>query len=113
MTAVLGLLTEIQKQAGCCLGVVHHYSKADTGSLTQRLRGASAIAGWAEWLIGVKVADEETRVRRMEFELKAASPPDAIYFTISSDEDGALLRRAQAPEPEEHSKNRHKGKLVQ
>lgn len=52
--------------------------------MTQRLRGSSAIAGWAEWLIGISMADEETKTRRMEFELKAAQPPDPIFYRIDS-----------------------------
>jgi hypothetical protein len=50
--------------------------------MTQRLRGSSAIAGWAEWLIGLTLVDEVQKIRRMEFELKAAQPPDAIGFKI-------------------------------
>jgi hypothetical protein len=66
--------------------------------MTQRLRGASAIAGWAEWLIGISMADEETKVRRMDFELKAACPPDPIYFQIVSDTTSARLERTLRPE---------------
>jgi len=50
MRRILDRLSQIQAAAGCGIGVVHHYSKAsDPGlSLTQRLRGAGAIAGWCE-----------------------------------------------------------------
>ena len=80
---------------GCGIGVVHHYNKATTGSMTQRLRGSSAIAGWAEWLVGISIADEETKTRRMEFELKAAAPPDSVYYQIESQEGVTRLRRVQ------------------
>lgn len=95
MRAVLRQLTRIQTQTGCSIGVVHHFNKADTGGLTQRMRGASSIAGWAEWLIGITMADEETKTRRMEFELKAAQPPDPIYYRIDTDQ--ACVRLARTP----------------
>ena len=82
MRGILRQLSTIQAEIGCGIGVVHHYNKADQGSMTQRLRGSSAIAGWAEWLIGISMADEETKTRRMELELKAAQPPDPIYYRI-------------------------------
>jgi len=87
MRAILRQLTRIQTQTGCSIGVVHHFNKAEIGGLTQRMRGASAIAGWAEWLIGITMANEETKTRRMEFELKAAQPPDPIHYRIDSDID--------------------------
>ena len=93
MRAVLRQLSAIQAEVGCGIGVVHHYNKSDQGSMTQRLRGSSAIAGWAEWLIGISMAEEETKTRRMEFELKAAEPPDPIYYRIESSPDVSRLER--------------------
>ncbi|PYX15495.1 MAG: hypothetical protein DMG84_11285 [Acidobacteria bacterium] len=88
MRRILDRLSQIQAAAGCGIGVVHHYSKAsDPGlSLTQRLRGAGAIAGWCEWLIGISMADSPSKVRRMEFDIKADNPPAPVYFTIDSSE---------------------------
>ena len=86
MRRVLRQLSKIQADVGCGIGVVHHFNKAEQGSMTQRLRGSSAIAGWAEWLIGISMADEEQKIRRMEFELKAAQPPSTITFQIASDD---------------------------
>lgn len=84
MRTVLRQLSRIQAEIGCGIAVVHHFNKSDYGSMTQRLRGSSAIAGWAEWLIGFSMADEETKTRRMEFELKAAEPPEPIHYRIES-----------------------------
>jgi len=92
MRVVLRQLSRIQAEIGCGIGVVHHYNKSDQGSMTQRLRGSSAIAGWAEWLIGLSMVDEETKTRRMEFELKAAQPPDPIYYRIESAEEKDIAR---------------------
>lgn len=93
MRAVLRQLSLIQSKIGCGIGVVHHYNKSDQGSMTQRLRGSSAIAGWAEWLIGISMADEETRTRRMDFELKAAEPPEPIHFRIDSSPEVSRMEK--------------------
>ena len=97
MRAILRQLSRIQAEIGCACAVIHHWNKSDQGSMTQRLRGSSAIAGWAEWLVGISMADEETKTRRMEFELKAAQPPDAIYYRIESTESASRLARSSAP----------------
>jgi hypothetical protein len=62
------------------------YCMANVGSLTQRLRGAGAIAGWAEWLIGVEVVPGEKRTRRVQFELKAGEPPEPFCYRVSGEE---------------------------
>lgn len=93
MRTVLRQLSRIQAEIGCGIAVVHHYNKSDYGSMTQRLRGSSAIAGWAEWLIGISMADEESKTRRMEFELKAAEPPDPIHYRIESTSEISRLQR--------------------
>jgi RecA-family ATPase len=93
MRTVLRQLSTIQAEIGCGIGVVHHYNKTDQGSMTQRMRGSSAIAGWAEWLIGISMVDEETKTRRMEFELKADQPPDPIFYRIESSGESAKLAR--------------------
>ena len=84
MRGVLEELNRLHREIGCAVGVVHHFSKNSEGSLTQRLRGAGAIAGWAEWLIGVEAQDEH--VRKMQFEIKAAQPPDPLHFRISGED---------------------------
>jgi hypothetical protein len=89
MRRILHCLSQLQAEVGCSIGVVHHYSKAnDPGlPLTQRLRGAGTIAGWCEWLAGISMADPAAKIRCMEFDLKADSPPDPVYFTIDSSEE--------------------------
>lgn len=86
MRAVMEELSRLQREAGCAVGVIHHFTKQSEGTLTQRIRGAGAIAGWAEWVIGVESVPENSRVRRMQFELKAASQPDPIAYLVRSDE---------------------------
>jgi RecA-family ATPase len=96
MRCVLKVLSRIQAEVGCSICVVHHFNKNDSGSMTQRLRGSSAIAGWAEWLIGIAMHDEKTKTRRMDFELKAACPPDSIYYQIATGDDNEVqLKRTE------------------
>ena len=103
MRTVLRQLSAIQAEIGCGIGVVHHYNKTDQGgSMTQRLRGSSAIAGWAEWLIGISMEDEKTKTRRMEFELKAAQPPEPICYRTESMSEATRLERVRF-DPRQHS----------
>jgi RecA-family ATPase len=94
MRQVLQRLSQLQAEVGCSIGVIHHYSKASDPSLplTQRLRGAGAIAGWCEWLIGISMADSAAKIRCMEFDLKADSPPDPVYFTIDSSDESSWAK---------------------
>jgi hypothetical protein len=84
MRRILEDLNRLQREVGCAIGVVHHFNKSAEGSLTQRLRGSGAIAGWAEWLIGIEAADEH--IRKMQFELKAAQPPEPFYYRVSGED---------------------------
>jgi hypothetical protein len=100
MRKVLNQCKRIQDESGASIGILHHFNKETQGSITQRLRGASAISGFAEWMIGITMADEEMRIRRMEFELKAASPPEAIHFHIKATEgEPAKIMRANCLAP--------------
>jgi putative DNA primase/helicase len=103
MREVLRRLSQIQAAANCGICVVHHYSKSEQGNMAQRLRCASAIAGWAEWLIGISMADEESKIRRVDFELKAACPPDPVYFQIIDDSNGVRLERTVPPAEKQRS----------
>jgi RecA-family ATPase len=91
MSNILRRLSRIQAEIGCGIGVVHHYNKTDLGSMTQRLRGASAIAGWCEWVIGISMADQSTKTRRAQFELKAAEPPEPVLYRMVSNSDTTTL----------------------
>jgi len=93
MRSVLARLEEIQREIGCGIGLVHHFNKMGTGSLTKRMRGSSAIAGFCEWMIGISLEDEARKIRKMQFELKAAEPPEPVYWAISSGCGVATLKR--------------------
>lgn len=95
MRLVLAKLTNLQAQVGCSIALVHHFTKSDVGGIVRRMRGSSAISGWAEWIIGISIADEMNGIRRMDFEVKAGQPPDPIHFRIET-EQGGVARLARA-----------------
>jgi len=112
MRKILQQLSNIQAETGCSIGVVHHLNKADSGSLTQRMRGASAIAGWAEWLIALSLHDDESAVIKAEFELKASAPPP-VYFEIESASGVARLKPVDRPEAGKRAGRRPLNTIVQ
>ncbi len=90
MQRVLSVLNRIQDEAGCSICLVHHDNKRDDATLTERARGASAIAGYAEFICGIRVVEEETWTREFVCELKAAMPPDRFYWRILDTPDNAI-----------------------
>lgn len=108
MRIVLELCSRIQNEVGCQLGIVHHFSKHGEGSLTQRLRGAGAIAGWAEWAVGIEKIPGEQNTRKIEFELKAAAPPDSFHFAIRTDEACGSISIERVDFVPEKTSRRHK-----
>lgn len=116
MRAVLEQLNILQREVGCSIGVVHHFNKTAEGSMTQRLRGSSAIAGWAEWLIGIEAVPSEPHNRKMQFELKAASTPDPICYRVNTDESGraTVIERVEwDPEKSGNGKRRRADAILQ
>jgi hypothetical protein len=97
MRAVLQALSNIQAEAGCAIAVCHHFNKQREGTLIERLRGSSAISGWAEWIVGIDV-NQESMLRHARFEIKAACPPSEVWFTIMSEGESAWVNPCQAPE---------------
>lgn len=89
MRKVMDSADLISTELRCSVCVLHHFNKDQkNGRLTQRIRGSSAMAGWAEWVIGIHRQSEESEdsLRWMEFELKAGSPLPKRYFRIVSDD---------------------------
>ena len=90
MRKVMNCLHRISAETGAGLCVLHHFNKAGEGTLTQRLRGSSAIAGWAEYVIAVERKGQGPR--RVSFELKASNSPDSLDVTIESEGTIVFLR---------------------
>ena len=84
MRKLLNRFEEIRKAVGCDICIVHHSTKdADEGkTLSQLVRGSSAIAGFAEWIVGVRLADEGEQIRQMRFETKSSEPLAPFYWKI-------------------------------
>ena len=113
MRRIVAVLSKVQQEIGTGIGVVHHYNKGDaSASMTQRLRGSSAIAGWAEWLIGISIVDKETKTRRMDFELKAAPSPDPVHYVIESDAQASRLTQVPSPNLDVVSRKSDRLRLV-
>ena len=83
MVAVLAKAKRIQNEVGCSLAIVHHFNKAPGRNLQTRLRGSSAIAGFAEWIAGISEVDAETHLLEMEFVTKSAAAPLPIRYRIA------------------------------
>jgi len=101
---VLSVLTRISTESGVSICLVHHVNKSEGGTIFQRIRGASSIYGWREWCIGLTISNPEEehpsdRIRKMEFETKAAEPAFPIYYKIESGADLVDLKQCDAPPP--------------
>jgi hypothetical protein len=90
MRRVLTAVNTIQARAGCQICIVHHYNKADGQSITKRMRGSSAISGFAEWIVGLDLASDEPKIRRAQFEIKGGEAPEAVYYRITNPQSGGV-----------------------
>lgn len=104
----------LQREVGCSICLVHHLAKNGEGSLTQRIRGAGAIAGWAEWAIGIEKVPNDTQTRCMEFELKAGIT-EPIFYEIQSGEPAwsRIQRVERTPEPPTSRRGRRAEEVLQ
>lgn len=100
MRKVMDCADLMHRELRASVGILHHFGKGQATRITQRLRGASGIAGWAEWVIGIKLAsdkeDEKTRV--MQFETKAGEPRDPLWFTIATEGARSTLQLVEKPD---------------
>ena len=91
MRRVLSAVNTIQAKAGCQICLVHHYNKADGQSITKRMRGSSAISGFAEWIVGLDLVQEEPcKIRRAQFEIKGGEAPQPIFYRITNPPAGGV-----------------------
>lgn len=94
MQKVIDVLNRIQEEAGCSICLIHHDNKREDATLTERIRGASAIAGYAEFICGIRLVDDTDLTREFACELKACMPPDKFYWRIlDMIDDGIKLER--------------------
>lgn len=101
MQRVVSVLNRIQDEAGCSVCLVHHDNKREDATLTERARGASAIAGYAEWIAGIRVVEEENWTREFQCEIKASVAPEKFYWRIlDTPENNINLERVEFTPPE-------------
>lgn len=112
MRRVLARVSQIRTEVGCQVCIVHHSVKEwdDNKTLSQLARGSSAISGFAEFLIGVRMVDETTQARQMKFETKSAEPLASFHWRIRDQvrTEGVVLERVTFT-PEEKPRRRAKG----
>ena len=98
--AVLETAKRIGREAKCQIGLVHHVSKSDRGTIFDRARG-SGILGWREWAIGLTIenpdAQPKDQIRKMDFQSKAACAANPIYYRIDGYESKLCLEEVEAP----------------
>jgi hypothetical protein len=84
MRRVLTRVSQIRKEVGCQVCIVHHSVKDwdETKTLSQLARGSSAISGFAEFIVGIRMIDEGTQTRQMRFETKSSEPSQPFYWRI-------------------------------
>jgi hypothetical protein len=105
MQKIIDTLNRIQDNAGCSICLLHHTNKDRDASLTESARGAGAIAGWGEFVLGVRVEDEIEWVREFLCEIKADSPPERFYWKITNTpEGGTKLERVEYTPPSNRRK---------
>jgi RecA-family ATPase len=102
MQKIIDILNHIQSEANCSICLIHHDNKREDATLTERARGASAIAGWAEFICGIKVVEETDWTREFACELKAAMAPDKFYWRIiDTADDGIEMCRVNWEPPKQ------------
>lgn len=106
MQKIIDVLNHIQEETKASICLIHHDNKREDATLTERARGASAIAGWAEFICGIRVIDDSEWVREFTCELKASMAPDKFYFKIIDTADGGIeLSRVQYEPPKRGRKS--------
>jgi RecA-family ATPase len=108
--AVLETAKRIGREAKCQVGLVHHVSKSDRGTIFDRARG-SGILGWREWALGISIenpdAEPKDQIRKVEFQTKQSAACSPIYYRIDGYESVLKLEEVNAP-TQQYSY--HKGK---
>jgi hypothetical protein len=101
--AVLETAKRIGREANCQVGLVHHVSKSDRGTIFDRARG-SGILGWREWALGITIenpdAQPKDQIRRMEMQTKASAACSPIYYRIDGYAEKLCLEEVEAPTPQ-------------
>lgn len=97
---VIDVLNHIQNETGASICVIHHSNKTADATLTESIRGAGSIAGYAEFVLGIRVEDEDTWTREFLCEIKAAMAPEKFFFKVLDTADGAIkLERIEYTPP--------------
>jgi RecA-family ATPase len=94
MRGILKHVEFIRDQVGCQIAICHHAKKNfEEGTMISDIaRGSNAIGGFAEFLIGLSLVDEEQGIRQIRFETKAAEPYKTFYWKMHDDQQGQSVK---------------------
>jgi len=114
MGAVLKRVEQIRDDVGCQICIVHHSRKAwdDAMTLSEITRGSSVIAGFAEFLIGMRLVDDELKVMQAKFETKADQSQRPLYWKVEHYDPTRSIRlvRTEWEPPKKQSKRAYTSK---
>lgn len=84
MRSVLRRIEQIRDEVGCQVCIVHHTRKNvdEETPLVEAARGSSAISGFAEFMLGLYLVDEETHTRKVRFVTKGVQWHFPLYWRI-------------------------------
>lgn len=102
---VLENIKRIGRESECQVGLVHHVSKSDRGTIFDRARG-SGILGWREWALGLTIenpdSDPADHVRKVEFQTKASRASHPLYYrVVGEDKSPISLEEVESPAPQQ------------
>jgi hypothetical protein len=96
---VINPLNRIAEEVGCSICMIHHSAKETSLAVSRNARGSSGIFGWAEFTVGIRMVDEESRTREFECQIKAADAPQAFHWRAIDVSGGLKLERVNWTPP--------------
>lgn len=100
MRQVLDKVEEIRAETGAGICLLHHrpkYTEGDSEELSPLLRGAAAIAGFAEFIIAIDVQDYASGLCRLRWQSKDSASSEAKFFDITTNESGLRINEKLPP----------------
>jgi hypothetical protein len=96
VSAILGALRNLQRDAGCAVLLIHHMRKTPSAHLGERLRGSSDFAAWSDSACYITQRDADL-VLHSEHRNAPAPPP--VCFRLALEPAPHLVIVDVAPQP--------------
>ena len=99
MRKIMDCLDIMHRETRASICMLHHFNKMATGRITERLRGSSGIAGWAEWIVGIEYATDkqDEKARIAQFDVKAAPASEPVCFVIKTENEQSKIEIVNKP----------------